>query len=86
MKRALLTAAVLAGSLAGAQPFQWPENYAPTATPGGNVNETVFGDFTTFNPAIIANAQERAAVGMTTAPALIYRDWLGTRTYKNEAK
>lgn len=85
MKRALLTAAVLAGSLAGAQPFQWPENYAPTATPGGNVNETVFGDFTTFNPAIIANAQERAAVGMTTAPALIYRDWLGTRTYKNEA-
>ena len=43
-KRALLSAAVLAGSLAAAQPYQWPENYAPTATPGGNVNETLFGD------------------------------------------
>ena len=84
MKRALLTAAVLAGSLAGAQPFQFPENYAPTATPGGNVNETIFGDFTTFNSAIIASANERAVVAMTLPPDLVYRDWLGTRSFRNE--
>lgn len=86
MKKTLVASALVAAtSLAFAQPFQWPENYAPTAPQGGNVNETLFGDFTTFNPAIIASANESAVVGLTTAPALIYRDWLGTRTFKNEA-
>lgn len=84
MKRALFAAAVLAGSLAYAQPYTWPENYAPTAPESGNINETVFGDFTTFNPAIIASANENAVVSMTGAPSLIYRDWLGTRSFRNE--
>lgn len=85
MKRGLFVAAALVGSLACAQTFQWPENYAPTAPQGGNVNETLFGDFTTFNPAIIASANENAVVSMTGAPGLIYRDWLGTRSFRNEA-
>ena len=84
MKRGLFAAAVLAGSLAYAQPFTWPENYAPTAPQGGNVNETIFGDFSTFNEAIIASANERAVIGLTLAPELIYRDWLGTRSFRNE--
>lgn len=84
MKRTLFGVAVLAGSLACAQPYQWPENYAPTAPPGGNVNETLFGDFATFNEAIIASAQERAVIGLTLAPDLVYRDWLGTRSFRNE--
>ena len=84
MKRALLTAAVLAGSLAGAQPYQWPENYAPTAPQGGNVNETIFGDFTTFNRVISATASETAVLAnLVGGPALTYRDWLGTRTFRN---
>jgi peptide/nickel transport system substrate-binding protein len=85
MKKAFVASAVVAAtSLALAQPFQWPENYAPTAPQGGNVNETLFGDFTTFNSAIIASANEAAVVGMTEAPALVYRDWLGNRSFRNE--
>lgn len=86
MNKALLASAILAAaSLTSAQTFQWPENYAPTAPQGGNVNETLFGDFVTFNPITTANAQESAIIGMFSAPSLIYRDWLGTRTFKNEA-
>jgi peptide/nickel transport system substrate-binding protein len=85
MNKAFLASAVLAAaSLASAQVFQWPENYAPTAPQGGNVNETLFGDFTTFNLVISASANESAVLGMTGGPALTYRDWLGTRTFRNE--
>lgn len=85
MKKTLIAAAVLAGSLAAAQPFQYPENYAPTVVPGGNVNETQFGDFTTFSLVISASANEVAVLALTGSPALTYRDWLGTRTFRNEA-
>ena len=85
MKRALLTAAVLAGSLACAQPFTYPENYAPTAAQGGAVNETLFGDFATFNRVLTSSAQETAVVdGLFSGPSLVYRDWLGNRSYRKE--
>ena len=85
MNKALLASAVLAAaSLASAQVFQWPENYAPTAPQGGNVDETLFGDFATFNLLNSASANETAVLGMTGGPDLIYRDWLGTRSFRNE--
>ncbi len=85
MRRALLASAALAAvTLASAQPFQWPENYAPTAPQGGNVNETQFGDFTTFNRVISASANETAVLALVSGPSLTYRDWLGTRTFRNE--
>ena len=84
MKRGLLVAAALAGSLACAQTFQWPENYAPTANEGGAINEVVFSDFLTFNLVLVSSATEQAVVGMVGGPDLIYRDWLGNRSFRKE--
>ena len=64
MKRGLFVAAALAGSLACAQTFQWPENYAPTAAQGGTINEVVFSDFLTLNPVLSSSATETAILGM----------------------
>ncbi|CAN5768631.1 ABC transporter substrate-binding protein [soil metagenome] len=86
MKKLLLgTAALALASLSLAQTFTWPAEYAPTAVQGGNVQETSIGDFTTFNPVLTSNATETVVLGMTSPPGLLYRDWLGTRTFKNEA-
>ncbi len=86
MKKALVASALVAvTSFSLAQTFQWPEGYAPTAPQGGNVNETIFGDFTTFNPVITASANESGIIGLFSGPSLTYRDWLGTRTFRNEA-
>jgi peptide/nickel transport system substrate-binding protein len=71
-------------TLAMAQPYTYPANYAPTAKAGGNISETTFGDFTTFNPAITSSAGEAAVIGMFSGPGFIYRDWLGTRAFTNE--
>jgi peptide/nickel transport system substrate-binding protein len=79
---ALAAAALL--PLASAQPFQWPENYAPTAVQGGTIQETLFGDFLTFNTVLSSSAQETAVIGLTDAPSLVYRDWLGTRSFRDE--
>jgi peptide/nickel transport system substrate-binding protein len=79
----VLTLSILGLSLA--QPFSWPENYAPTAKSGGTIQETTFGDFTTFNSVLSSNAGEAAVLGMLGGPGFVYRDWLGTRAYKNEA-
>ena len=85
MKKVLVSVTVLAlMSLGLAQTFQWPENYAPTAPQGGAVQETAFGDFTTLNLALSSNATETAVLGMTANPGTLYRDWLGTRTFRNE--
>ncbi len=85
MKRAFLTAAVLAGSLASAQPFVYPENYAPTAAEGGAVTETAFGDFSSFNRVLSSSATETAVIdGLFSGPALVYRDWLGNRSYRRD--
>ncbi len=84
MKRALFATLALAGSLAYAQTFQWPENYAPTAPQGGTINEALYGDFVTLNPVLTSSAQEAAVIGMVGGPDLIYRDWLGNRSFRQE--
>jgi peptide/nickel transport system substrate-binding protein len=85
MKRMLVGVIIALCTLGLAQPFVYPENYAPSAKLGGTIQETTFGDFTSFN--IITSqgsATEIVAIGMFSQPGLIYRDWLGNRTFKND--
>src|SRR5690554_3950010 len=85
MKRLILGIAALAllGAVS-AQPHVWSSEYAPTAVQGGTVSEDLFGDFTTLNPVLISSAQENAVIGMTAGPGLVYRDWLGNRSFQQE--
>jgi peptide/nickel transport system substrate-binding protein len=84
--RKLITALAFAvlSSYALAQTFSWPETYAATAKQGGTIQEVTVGDMTTFNPLLPTSAAEIALLGMITGPRLVYRDWLGTRTFKND--
>lgn len=87
MRRLLLptlTLAFMVTTMGSAQPFQWPANYAPTVAQGGVISEDQFGDFTTLNPVLTSSAQESAVIGMYSGPSLVYRDWLGNRSYKKE--
>ena len=85
MRRTLLTLALCSlGAFAFAQPFQWPEAYAPEAPQGGVIEETVFGDFLTLNPILSSSATEGAVLEMTGGPSIIYRDWVGNRSLRNE--
>ena len=85
MRRTLLTLALCSiGAFAFAQPFQWPEAYAPEAPQGGAIEETVFGDFLTLNPVLSSSATETAILNMIAGPDLAYRDWLGTRSFRDE--
>lgn len=68
---------------AGAQAFSWPQAYHPDAGQGGTVDETVFGDITTLNPYLTGDSNASSILGMIAGPPLIYRDWLGTRTYQD---
>jgi peptide/nickel transport system substrate-binding protein len=83
MKRFFISFVLLLSALSFAQPSVSPENYAPTAVQGGTIQETTFGDFTTFNIVITSNATEAAVLGMVAGPSTVYRDWLGTRSYRN---
>ncbi len=67
-----------------AQPFVWPSNYAPTAQQGGTIREVSIGDFSTFNIVLSETSSETSVLNMITGPSLVYRDWLGTRTFKSE--
>ena len=80
---ALVLGLLLGLAVAFAQPFQYPENYAPTVQQGGEVLETAFGDLTTLNPYLTGSATESAVLGMYAGPSLVYRDWLGNRSFKN---
>lgn len=84
MNKLLVGITLVALSALGlAQPFTWPENYAPTAVQGGAIQESSFGgDFTTFNIVLSSNASEAAALAMIAGPTTVYRDWLGTRSYR----
>jgi peptide/nickel transport system substrate-binding protein len=91
MKRWLVGTAVLVlsalglSSLTFAQPFTWPEGYAPTAAQGGAIQESNFGgDFTTFNIVLTSNAGEAAALATIAGPSTVYRDWLGNRSYRKD--
>ncbi len=70
-------------SLALAQPFQWPAEYAPSAPRGGMISEFIFGDVATLNPVLSASATEMALIGLYSGPSLLYRDWVGTRAFRN---
>ncbi len=85
MKKALVASALVAvTSFSLAQTFQWPEGYAPTAPQGGTINEALFGDFLTLNPVLSSSAQETAVLGLVSGPDLIYRDWLGNRSFRKD--
>ena len=84
MKRFGLSVLLLCMGAALAQPLVSSENYAPTAAQGGGINEFLFGDITTFNPLTTSSAQESALIGMFSGPGIVGRDWIGTRTFKNE--
>lgn len=66
-----------------AQPYVYPAEYAPTAKQGGVIHEDLFGDFVTLNPILIDSAQEAAVLGMVSGPGLVYRDWLGNRSFRS---
>lgn len=95
--RSFILASVLLLGMALAQPdsppepdipaaaFQWPAAYAPSANQGGNINITIFGDITTFNPVLTSNATEAALIsGNVGGPNIIYRDWVGSRAFQTD--
>ena len=89
MKRILLSFVLAAFvGLAAAQTetevFTWPEAYAPSAPQGGTIEETAFGDITTLNPYLTSSATETVILGMYAGPGIIYRDWVGNRTFKDD--
>ena len=85
MRRILLTLALCSiGAFAFAQPYQWSEEYAPEAPQGGAIEETFFGDFLTLNPVLSSGASEAAVLSMVGGPAIIYRDWVGNRSLRND--
>lgn len=83
-KKLILALGLFMGMAALAQPFQYPENYAPTIEQGGEVLETSFGDMTTLNPYLASNATESAVLGLYRGPGLVYRDWLGNRSFQQD--
>lgn len=84
MKRALGVLLLALFTIGLAQPYVSPENYAATAAQGGTISEFIFGDVTTLNPVLTSSATESALIGMFSGPAVVSRDWLGTRGYKLE--
>ncbi|MEM7737279.1 MAG: ABC transporter substrate-binding protein [Deinococcota bacterium] len=84
MKRLISLLVVSLLTLATAQDiFMWPQAYAPSASQEGVIQETVFGDITTLNPYQTSSATETAVLGMVAGPQIIYRDWLGSRQFKD---
>jgi peptide/nickel transport system substrate-binding protein len=86
----LFATLLITAGLAAAQPILWPEAYAPTATAGGTIQETFFGDVTTLQPYVgYGSASETAMLSLVGGsfnggPDLVYRDWLGTRSFRDE--
>jgi hypothetical protein len=80
MRRAFLMLLVLAGH-SWAQPFYWPASYAPTAVYGGviRVADGIPEGAYSFNPAI---NEPGTWFELFDAPPLIYRDWLGSRSFR----
>lgn len=70
-------------SLAIAQPFQWPEAYAPTVYQGGTINVARYRALSTLNPVYYTSSDDNAFLGgMMNGPRLLYRDWLGNFGYR----
>lgn len=84
MKRLIIGIAALAlFGAAMAQPFVYGPEYAATVKYGGTYMEDTFSDFTTLNPVLISNATESAVAGLWGGPGFVYRDWLGTRSFRD---
>jgi peptide/nickel transport system substrate-binding protein len=85
MRRILFTLVATAlVSMALAQPFQWGPEYAATAKQGGTLQEVIFGDITTLSPVMTSSATENSLIGLYAGPGLVYRDWVGTKAFKDE--
>jgi peptide/nickel transport system substrate-binding protein len=82
---AALAVGLLMAGAALAQPMVYPPEYAATVKRGGTIVEPVFSDFTTLNPYFTGSATQVNILGMYGGPGFIYRDWAGTRTFKNAA-
>jgi peptide/nickel transport system substrate-binding protein len=82
---AVLTAGLLMAGAAFAQPLVYGPEYAATVKRGGTIVEPVFSEFTTLNPYLNTSATELNILGMFGGPGFIYRDWAGTRSFKNAA-
>lgn len=67
-----------------AQPFQWPAEYAATVNQGGELRYALFGDTLTLSPVLTSSAQEVNLIGYYGGPGLVYRDWLGNRSFRTE--
>lgn len=83
-KFALSLVALSLMALGLAQPFRWPAEYAATIQQGGELRYALFGDMLTLNPVLTSSAQEVNLIGYFGGPGLVYRDWLGNRSFKNE--
>ena len=79
----VLLSFVAAVSLTFAQPFVSSEIDAPTSISGGSINEYMFSDLDTLNPITNSSASGAAIGGLYGGPAVVFRDWSGTRAYTN---
>lgn len=85
MKKLLLSFMLLAlGGLVAAQPYQNPPEYAETIRPGGELAFTLYGDILTLNPVLTSSAQESTLIGFYSGPGLVWRDWIGNRSFRDE--
>ncbi|MCA9836198.1 MAG: hypothetical protein KC422_04765 [Trueperaceae bacterium] len=83
MRTVILTVGLVLLAFASAQPLIVGENYAPSTQMGGTIRESSFGDINTLNPYLTGSATESAVLGMYGGPGTVYRDWLGTRSFRN---
>lgn len=79
--RPMLIGLLALGGWAWAQPFHWPASYAPTVVYGGVIRtaQTIPEGAYSFNP---ATAEPGSWFALLDAPPLIYRDWLGSRSFR----
>lgn len=72
-------------SIALAQPFQWPENYAATSRPDGIINTSLASDLTSFNLIVPADSViETLVLDNIGGPTILYRDWAGNKRLQQD--
>lgn len=79
--RTLLLLSLAWASWVWGQPFEWPAAYVPTAVYGGTIRAAAEVPEATasFNPAL---AEGGTLLELFSAPPLLYRDWLGSRSLR----
>lgn len=72
-------------SIALAQPFQWPENYAATSRPDGIINTSLTSDLKSFNLIVPADSViETLVLDNIGGPTILYRDWAGNKRLQQD--